>query len=137
MFENPVLRECWVLRTSSMVIVSQSKHCRRLRCAQLFRRRERAGDIDPKHATLLLDRFELHMKYRFARLMVTDIVVETAAQMVDRHLLRAYDAVQLATCLELKKTVTERVVFVCSDEELLEAAKLERLSTLDPITPGP
>jgi predicted nucleic acid-binding protein len=102
-----------------------------------IRRRERAGDIDPKHATLLLDRFELHMKYRFARLMVTDIVVETAAQMVDRHLLRAYDAVQLATCLELKKTVTERVVFVCSDEELPEAAKLERLSTLDPITPGP
>jgi predicted nucleic acid-binding protein len=50
--------------------------------------------------------------------------------MIDRYPLRAYDAVQLAGCLVL--SAIEDLTFVCSDLQLLEAARSEQLSVLDP-----
>ncbi|HEY6350566.1 MAG TPA: type II toxin-antitoxin system VapC family toxin [Candidatus Angelobacter sp.] len=103
-----------------------------------IRRRERAGDIDSKAATFVLDRFHLHMKTRFLRQIVTDATLTHAAQIVDRYFLRAYDAVQLAACLTLKSSFKgEPLTFVCSDQELLEAAKSERLTIWDPSAPSP
>jgi uncharacterized protein len=102
------------------------------------RRRERAGDVDSKLAALLLDRFQLHMETRFLRQGITDSLMDSASLMVDRYLLRAYDAMQLAGCLALKIIMAgESVTFVCSDQELLEAARSERLATLDPSLQSP
>jgi predicted nucleic acid-binding protein len=98
-----------------------------------IRRRERAGDIDPNAASMLLDRFQQHQESRFLRQVLTDAVLDGASEMIDRYALRAYDAIQLAACLELKFTVSmEPLIFVCSDQQLLAAAHSELLSTLDP-----
>ena len=96
------------------------------------RRRERAGDIDAVLATQLLDRFESHLKTRFLRQSVSDPVLDLACALIDRHPLRAYDALQVAGCLVLKSVAPETPVFVCADRQLLEAAETEGLIWLDP-----
>jgi predicted nucleic acid-binding protein len=102
-----------------------------------IRRREREGDISPKLAGLVLDRFQQHLEDRFLRQALTDSVLDGASELLDRYALRAYDAIQLAGCLALKITVgTESPIFVCSDRQLLEAARSEQLSTLDPCGPN-
>lgn len=101
-----------------------------------IRRRERTGDIDHKAAALILDRLQKHMDSTFLRQAVSDVVLDCALEMIDRYALRAYDAVQLAGCLALKTAAgSEAPTFVCSDQQLLEAARSELLPVLDPRTP--
>lgn len=96
------------------------------------RRRERAGDLDAVLVTQLLDRFESHLKTRFLRQSVSDQVLDLACALIDRHSLRAYDALQVAGCLILRSASPEPPVFVCADQQLLEVAGTESLTWLDP-----
>jgi predicted nucleic acid-binding protein len=101
-----------------------------------IRRRERAGDIDAKTAALILDRLQQHLETKFLRQPLTDSVLDGALEIIDRYALRAYDAIQLAGCLALKTTVgKEFLTFVCSDQQLIDAARSELLAVLDPCTP--
>jgi uncharacterized protein len=101
-----------------------------------IRRRERAGDIDPKTATLVLHRLRQHAEARFLRQALNDAVLDGAMEIIDRYALRAYDAIQLAGCLALKTTVgLESPTFVCSDRQLIDAARSELLEVLDPSAP--
>jgi len=60
-------------------------------------------------------------------------VIETAERMLDRHPLRAPDAVQLASCMAVNATQRQTSVwFVCSDRVLLQAAVAEGLRHWDP-----
>lgn len=98
-----------------------------------IRRRERAGDIDHRTAALIIDRLQRHLESIFVRQALNDAVLDGAVEMIDRYALRAYDAVQLAGCLALKASGgTELPTFVCADQQLLEAARSELLSVLDP-----
>jgi len=97
------------------------------------RRRERNGEIPPLVATQLLETFKRHLETRFVSQMINDFILDVASALVDRHALRAYDAVQLAGYVALRgSTGTEVPVFVCSDHALLEAARLEGIPILDP-----
>lgn len=96
------------------------------------RRRERAGDIDPVTAGQILDRMQKHMESRFIRQAVNEMVLDGALEMIDRYALRAYDAVQLSGCLTLQTAGAESPTFVCSDKQLLDAARSELLAVLDP-----
>jgi len=101
-----------------------------------IRRRERVGDIDSKTAALILDRLQQHLESRFLRQPLNDSVLDGALEIIDRYALRAYDAIQLAGCSALKTTVgKESLTFVCSDQQLLEAARSELLPVLDPCAP--
>lgn len=101
-----------------------------------IRRRERAGDIDHKTAGLILDQLQQHLETRFLRQALNDSVLDGALELIDRYALRAYDAIQLAGCLALKTTVGKDFpTFVCSDQQLLEAARSELLAVLDPCGP--
>jgi predicted nucleic acid-binding protein len=69
----------------------------------------------------------------FLRQSLGEAIIETACGLIDRHPLRAYDAVQLAGCLILKATIpAEQPTFVCADVQLLEAAEAEGLAILNP-----
>ncbi|MGH9469771.1 MAG: type II toxin-antitoxin system VapC family toxin [Terriglobia bacterium] len=101
-----------------------------------IRRRERAGDIDPQAAGLILDRLQEHLEARFLRQALNDTVLDGAVEIIDRYALRAYDAIQLAGCLALKAAAgTEFPTFVCSDQRLLQAARSELLAVFDPCAP--
>jgi predicted nucleic acid-binding protein len=101
-----------------------------------IRRRERAGDLTSAHAAealaALAREFDLMTEFT-----MNPSIVETAKQMLDRHALRALDAVQLASCWmgRITSGITD-IVFVASDRTLLAAAAAEGFQTFDPGT-GP
>lgn len=97
-----------------------------------IRRRQRGGDIERSAADLVLWHLQKHLEVLFVRQIANDMVIDTAAEMVDRYALRAYDALQLAGCLIAGASDPEGVTFVASDHELLDAARSERLRVLDP-----
>jgi uncharacterized protein len=98
-----------------------------------LRRRERNGEIPALVANQLLDLFKQHAESRFVTQAVTDFVIDLASALVDRHGVRAFDAIQLAGYMALKTSVgAEAPIFVCADHGLLSAAKLEGVPILDP-----
>jgi predicted nucleic acid-binding protein len=60
-------------------------------------------------------------------LNLTDALIRRAADLSEKHGLRGYDAVHLASALELKTAVASAtpVVFSSADEKLCEAARQE------------
>ena len=98
-----------------------------------IRRRERAGDIPTLAANELLATFKVHIEARFVIQKITDFVLDIASVLVDRHTLRAFDAIQLAGYVVLKSSArSDMPTFVCSDQALLVAAKQEGMVILDP-----
>ncbi len=98
-----------------------------------IRRRQREGDIDGPIAERLLIQFEQHLESRFIKQVLNDSLIDLATSLVNRHALRAYDAVQLAGCLILKEnSASDEPSFVCSDQRLLRAAENEGLACFDP-----
>jgi len=98
------------------------------------RRRARLGDIDAPLANELIRTFNEHVANLFQVQPVNEVVLDEAAGAIDRHALRAYDAVQLGGCLALRATVGERFEthFVCADDALFQAALAEGLTAIDP-----
>jgi hypothetical protein len=81
----------------------------------------------------MLHAFNRHVQSKFITQTITDFLLDTACVLVDRHALRAFDAIQLAGYVVLRSSAgTETPVFVCSDQELLAAAKYEGAPILDP-----
>lgn len=98
-----------------------------------IRRREKAEDIPTVVADELLATFKGHIEGRFIIQKLTDFVLDIASALVDRHTLRAFDAIQLAGYAVLKSSArSETPTFVCSDQALLMAAKQEGMAILDP-----
>jgi hypothetical protein len=64
-------------------------------------------------------------------------VIDHAVELTQRHRLRGYDAVQLATALVASETLQAQTlhspVFVAADGDLLAAATAERLSIESPL----
>lgn len=54
-------------------------------------------------------------------------VIDLASVLVERHPLRAYDAVQLSCALRLRERAMTAVTFGCADRRLSEAARTEDL----------
>jgi uncharacterized protein len=97
-----------------------------------IRRRQRAGDIDQDAVNLILDALQKHMESKFLRQPINDTLIDASMDVVDRYALRAYDAMQLAGCLVLGAMERRLWTFVCSDRQLLEAARSADLPVLDP-----
>lgn len=62
-------------------------------------------------------------------LEVDEIVCRLAIEVLRRHALRAGDAIQLASALDLRQRMTGPVEFVCFDQRLNAAARSEGLLT--------
>ena len=98
-----------------------------------IRRRERGGDITGPDAERILRQIEDDTSALFLVQPSTSAVLEEAARLIDRHPLRAYDALQLAGCIVVREGMPEPVTFVCADARLCESAANEGLTTLNPV----
>lgn len=99
------------------------------------RRREREGDIAAGDADRVLRQIEDDASSNFLVQPSTSAVIEEAARLIDRHPLRAYDALQLAGCLVVREGMPEPVTFICADARLCNVATNEGLATLNPLAP--
>ena len=61
-------------------------------------------------------------------------ILSSARGLIQRHNLRAFDAIHLASALGLQAAANEPVTFVAADQRLLRAAADERLKTVNPET---
>jgi predicted nucleic acid-binding protein len=60
-------------------------------------------------------------------LNLTNALAKIAGNLAEKHGLRGYDSIHLASALELKKVITSAILFSSSDATLSEAARTEGL----------
>jgi predicted nucleic acid-binding protein len=96
--------------------------------ASALARRCREGFLAPPER----ERALVALRRDLAQLFVVELspeVVSRGVALLSRLPLRAADAVQLASCLELRDRLEVPCLFVCCDERLLAAARQEGLAT--------
>ena len=99
-------------------------------------RRLREGSVDAQACLVAVQAFNQHcaVEYRFVELELN--VVALARDLLDRHPLRPYDAVQLAKALRangaLQAAGLPPLLFLSADDRLITAAVPEGLATDNP-----
>lgn len=92
-----------------------------------FNRRKRERHLSARQYTRLSRQFEEHWT-TYIRIELTQEVLASAKVLLERHLLRAFDAVHLASAISLQKGVREPLQFAAADIRLLDAASAEHLT---------
>lgn len=99
-------------------------------------RLSRMGVLSASRRNELYDLFLDDATHRFSSLAVDDAVVRHAAELTQRHPLRGYDAVHLASALALNRILTREqlapAIFVSADDVLCAAAAAEGLQVENP-----
>jgi len=96
----------------------------------------RTKAITPQDVAKAVAAFKSEFKSLCVVIKVSDQVVDTAMTLAEKHGLRGYDSVQLATALELSAerdlSNASPLVFVSSDNKLNSAAQAEGLTVENP-----
>lgn len=100
-----------------------------------FARRRRGGDLTTAQYQTIARSFERDWR-AFAVVELSDEVMVMIRNLVERHPLRAFDAIQLASAIWAKRNLGEPVVFVGADELLLRAAEAMALRVVNPEQQG-
>ena len=99
-------------------------------------RRQRENTFTPEQAQILITRFQTHWSTDYHIITVDQILLNLATELIKKHPLRAYDAVQLASALiiqpNLSNPKTNLFTFVSADDRLLAIARLEGLTSINP-----
>lgn len=99
-------------------------------------RRQRGGSLAPSAAQKSIARFKRDFQNKLRVLRLTDGVASDAMRLAEIHGLRGYDAVQLATALELANRFIANnlpsITFVSADSQLNQAAQTEGLTVDNP-----
>lgn len=103
-----------------------------------LQRRVREGTLDAGDAARLGDDFQALCAAEYRLIALTAPVIERACLLLERHPLRAYDAVQLAAALIAHEVLSAAGVagmtFLSADQRLLNAAVAEGLLAANPST---
>jgi predicted nucleic acid-binding protein len=93
-------------------------------------RRHRDGDLSAIDYARACEQFERDWT-GYLRIRLDDDVLGAARLVIQRHGLRGFDGIHLASALALQNQWDETVVVVAADQRLLRAAAAEGLATLD------
>jgi uncharacterized protein len=94
-------------------------------------RRHREGVLSQLQYRLACRRFEMDWM-ALVKVELGAEILSSARGLIQRHGLRAFDAIHLASALGLQAAANEPVTFVAADQRLLRAAAGERLATNNP-----
>ena len=98
--------------------------------------RARVGTLLPAQATAAIARFKADFRRGYTMIEVSATIVSAAMDLAERHGLRGYDSVQLASAIELRSTLMPgrrpALRFVSADARLNAAAAAEGLTVEDP-----
>ncbi|MGC1272115.1 MAG: type II toxin-antitoxin system VapC family toxin [Planctomycetaceae bacterium] len=99
-------------------------------------RRRRAGLIKAKYAAILVARFHRDYRGQYTSMDLVAPLLSDAVRLVETYGLRGYDAVQLASAVDVaesrRRSGFSSITFVSSDRELNVAAAAEGLAVDDP-----
>jgi predicted nucleic acid-binding protein len=106
-----------------------------LEIASALYRRLRSQEISQDELSVLLRAYVAHSHQDYILIPYSDALVDRAAALVARHVLRALDAIQLASALELKDSLPAEALpltFLSADDRLLDAVRREHLQAENP-----
>lgn len=130
----------WELGSDKMALFSNAEDDRtkivsvltHIEASSAICRLRKAKMLTPPDATLALGLLAGDIS-RIVEQPVTPAVIQVAAVMIDRHYLRALDAVQLASAIVIRDLMNvPDMKFIALDRTLLEAAHLEGFDTWNP-----
>ncbi len=117
-----------LLTTANRIFTSKIAYVELL---MTFRRKQTDGPLTEQQFTELRRRLEQDW-YSWILIEVSDEMLEIVKKRVIHHSLRALDAIHLSSALLARKLVGRKLVFVCSDQKLQEAAAAEGLTVHNP-----
>jgi predicted nucleic acid-binding protein len=133
-FDASALAKRYVRETGSVKVrrllssdVAATSRYSAVEIASALARRAREGAISPDDR----ERTLAALQSDFNAMLVVELtaeVVSRAQELLQRHPLRAGDAVQLASCLYLREALEDDLSLVAFDERLVAAARRERVS---------
>ncbi|MGH9392791.1 MAG: type II toxin-antitoxin system VapC family toxin [Terriglobales bacterium] len=124
-----------VVRASGMQVAISALGAVEFRAA--IRARERQRALSSEQAAVALASFSAWAARGLLQQALTEAVLAAAGQFLDRHPLRAPDALQLASCVALHHhQPAAPLCFVCCDQALLRAAAAEEIPHWDPAAGG-
>jgi predicted nucleic acid-binding protein len=94
-------------------------------------RRRRLGSLTPAQAGRALAAFRQDIAQQYRIVEIAGPLLQRASHLADRHVLRAYDAVQLAAALEIH-AAEPSLRLISADIELNAAAVAEGMAVDDP-----
>ena len=97
-----------------------------------FMRKLRTGEIEKKPFQTAVEQFENDWKYLLVVEFHDELLPIIKGLMVE-YPLKGADSVHLSSAIWLERTAREKVTFVASDDNLLKAARAERLKTINPL----
>lgn len=101
-----------------------------------FARRVREGSLTPGEFATLRDAFRNDCLNEYQIMPPSVAVVDLACTLLERHPLRAYDTIHLATALSAQRFLVQRslpgLTFLCADDRLNNAATAEGLAVDNP-----
>ena len=106
-----------------------------LEVASALYRRLRSREISPSELSFLLRAYVAHCHEDYLLLPYSDALMDRASALIARHALRALDALQLASALELRDSLPAEahpLAFLSADDRLLEAAREEHFQAENP-----
>jgi predicted nucleic acid-binding protein len=96
----------------------------------------RVGRLSKRHSRDAHTEFRADLnRGRYQTVRPSLSIIESAADLAQDHPLKAYDAIHLATAINLQKQLVAyraSLTFVCSDRQVLRAAAAEGLATENP-----
>ena len=104
--------------------------------ASVLNRRLREGTISPEQHRALKSAFAFHLVTEYLVTSMESTHITTACRVIDAHGLRAYDAVQIAVALAVRKLLAspgEVISLVSADPRLNAAARAEGLAVVEPV----
>jgi uncharacterized protein len=94
-------------------------------------RRAKGGSMRAEELAAIRDQLNQDIR-RFLIVEVSGAPVDGIETLIVRHALRGADSIHLSTALWLGKATKTPIIFVASDNELLNAARSERLKAYNP-----
>ena len=91
-----------------------------------FARKHRAGDLREEEYDRILDDFRQEWAAYLA-VDVSEAIITLAGDLAERHDLRGFDAIHLASALALQNKMQAPIDFSCADERLTVAAEAQGL----------
>ena len=135
--DTSALMKLYVTETGQEIVLARVQSADRIATALItyvemfaaFARLEKERRITATGFSKLAEQLEANWA-SYWTLELTRVIARKAALMARRHGLRGYDAVQLASALELRGS-DSRIEFLSFDERLNAAAQREKLSVPD------
>jgi uncharacterized protein len=128
----------WInaLLDGQQALTSLTSHLAVIEGICTFARRRREGLLSPEDYARTLVAFDYDFRYRYDVITAEPTVIDAARQLAERHPLRAYDAVHLASAWLADRKLVQAgqpsLTFICADDRLIAAAQAEGLLADNP-----